>query len=464
MTGPRPFQPPGILSAGLLNSHPHDLAESGREGIVWTDRGCFTGTSMSRAFLNILFSAGVGAVFLLGGVSTSLAQDWPGWRGADRSDRSGETGLLAEWPDGGPEKLWTNSAAGLGYAGFAVVANRLYTMGLEDDKEFALCLDASTGEEIWRQPIGEKYENHWGDGPRSTPTVDGERVYFMAAGGALSCLEAAAGKNVWTVQMTEVGGSVPDWGYAESPLVDGDLVVCTPGGDEGAIAAFDKNTGNKKWQTAELTQGAHYSSLIAMESAGKKQYVQLLVNQAVGVEPESGAVLWKADFPGRTAVIPTPVDVDGKAYFTAGYGAGSMLVQPGTDGTAEVLWQDRKVKNHHGGMILVDGHLYGHSDRTGFVCQRATDGELVWNNRDVDKGCMTWADGRFYHVEEDSGDILLIEASPEKLSLRGKFTMDPQTERRKPDGRVWVHPVVAGGRLYVRDQELIHCYRVSAAQ
>lgn len=417
--------------------------------------------SMNRGWCGVVFLTLVGGLALQ--AATVNAQDWPGWRGADRSDRSAETGLLQEWPDGGPEKLWTNSAAGLGYAGFAVVDNRLYTMGLEDAEEFALCLDASTGEEIWRQPIGEKYENSWGDGPRSTPTVDGDRIYFLAAAGNLACREAMTGKSVWTVNMTDLGGSVPDWGYSESPLVDGDLVVCTPGGQQGAIAAFNKLTGEMQWQSAELTAGAHYSSLIVLESDGTKQYVQLLVNKVVGIEPESGKVLWTADFPGRIAVIPTPVNVNGDVYVTAGYNAGSRMVKPG-EGSAELLWEDRKVKNHHGGMILVEGHLYGHSDSVGFVCQKTSDGSLAWNNRDIGKGCVTWADGRFYHVEEDSGDILLLEASPEKLSLRGKFTMDPKSERRKPDGRIWVHPVIANGRLYVRDQELIHCYSVSAAQ
>lgn len=399
-------------------------------------------------------------VALSGTAIRVCAQDWPGWRGADRSDRSTETGLLQEWPEGGPTKLWTNDRCGLGYAGFSIVGNRLFTMGLEDNSEFALCLDAGSGQELWRTTIGERFENGWGDGPRSTPTVDGDRVYFLAAKGTLTCLKADSGESIWSRNLTDFGGRIPDWGYSESPLVDGPRVVCTPGGPQGAILALDKLTGDVIWQTSGLDVNAHYSSIIRMKFGGVDQYVQLLVNRVVGVLPESGKVAWEVEFPGRIAVIPTPVDVDGRVYVTAGYNAGSILVEPDGFNGARQAWQGRNAKNHHGGMILVDGFIYGHSDSTGFVCQDMTDGKLKWNNREIGKGCVAWADGRFYYVEEDSGDVLLIEASPEKISLHGRFTMQPQTQRRSPQGRIWVHPVIAGGRLFVRDQEFIHCYDI----
>lgn len=411
-----------------------------------------------RHRITVLFAAILLSIHA--GLSLSSAQDWPGWRGADRSDRSKETGLLQEWPEGGPEKLWTNNAAGLGYAGFAVVADRLYTMGLEENQEFALCLDATNGKELWRTPVGGIYENGWGDGPRSTPAIEGERGWFLFANGDLACLNTSNGELVWKKSMAELGGKVPDWGYSESPLVDENRVLCTPGGENGAIAALDKTTGELLWQSAELTQRAHYSSIIPVVVDGQKQYVQLLVNAAVGIDPESGKVLWQNEWHGRTAVIPTPVDVNGDVYITSGYGAGSRLIDAVASGTAETRWSDRKVKNHHGGIIFVDGWLYGHSDQAGFVCQSIEDGTLKWNNRDIKKGCVTWADGRFYFVEEDTGKTMLLEATPDKLKVCGEFVMDPQTERRNPQGRIWVHPVVAGGRLFVRDQELIHCYDV----
>lgn len=405
-----------------------------------------------------LLLVGLSWFFTAGPVGSGVAQDWPGWRGADRSDRSAEKGLLQDWPEEGPPKIWTNDTAGLGYGGFAVVNNRLYTMGLEDDQEFALCLDADTGRELWRTPVGARYENGWGDGPRSSPSVEGEFAWFLFAGGDLACLKTDSGDLVWKRSMQEFGGRIPDWGYSESPLIDGDQLVCTPGGKEGAVLAVHKKTGEPIWQSTELTQRAHYSSVIVVQVDGQKQYVQLLLNDLVGLDPASGKVIWKSKWLGKTAVIPTPVDVQGNVYITSGYGAGSSLVDAVSTGEAKVLWKEEKVVNHHGGIIFVDGWLYGHSDAAGFVCQSIEDGSLKWNNRKIGKGCVTWADGRFYHVEEDSGNVLLIEANPTELKLHGKFTMDPQTTRRSRSGKIWVHPVIAGGRLFVRDQEYIHCY------
>jgi len=404
------------------------------------------------------------SVFLVSAVSIAgltSAQDWPGWRGADRSDRSTETGLLQEWPKGGPAKKWTFDQAGIGYAGFAIVQGRLFTLGQDDEKEFALCLDAETGKEIWRTPVSEKYSNSYGDGPRGTPTIEGEFVYSLFADGTLACLKKEKGEIVWTRKMQEFGGKIPIWGYSESPLLDYGMVVCTPGGSEGSIIALDKTSGELKWQTSELDSDAHYSSLIAMDVKGKKQYVQLLVNRAVGIQSNNGKVLWQNEWYGGFAVIPTPVDVDGNVYVSSGYSAGSRLINAGAEGGGEAIWDNREVKNHHGGIILVDGYLYGHADRAGFFCQDTGDGSLKWKSGDIGKGCVTWADGRFYYVEEKTGDILLIEANPEKVTLRGKFTMEPQTQQRRAQGAVWVHPVVSGGKLFVRDQEFIHCYDIA---
>ncbi len=392
----------------------------------------------------------------------SEAQDWPGWRGSDRSDRSSETGLLQEWPKGGPVKKWSFDKAGMGYAGFSVVNGHLFTLGEEGGDEFVICLDAETGSEVWRQTVSGKFDNNWGDGPRSTPTVDGNQVFSLVADGTLSCLNAKNGEIVWSKKLQDFGGSTPSWGYSESPLVDEGMVICTPGGENGSIIALDKSNGELKWQTEDLDSSAHYSSPIAMQVEGKKQYVQLLPNRAVGIQPDNGDVLWQSEWHGKTAVIPTAVDVDGKVYITSGYGAGARMINPSSEAAGETIWEGRDMKNHHGGVILVDGFLYGHSDKTGFVCQDPADGKLKWNNKDIDKGCVTWADGRFYYVEESTGNVLLLEANEEKLKLRGKFKMEPQTEQRSPDGAIWVHPVIAGGKLFVRDQEFIHCYDIRA--
>ena len=404
-------------------------------------------------------------------VSTSQAtDDWPYWRGPDRNDRSTESGLLQSWPEGGPKQVWVNREAGLGYAGFSVVDGRLYTMGLENDQEFALCLDANDGSELWRTPIGPRYKNGWGDGPRSTPSVDGELVYFMSAAGNLACLKAANGNEAWKISMGDYGGKVPNWGYAESPLVDGDRVICTPGGDQGTILAVDKLTGEKLWQSDPITSVgddgnetgpavAHYSSVLPVEWGGQRQYVQLTVLAVVGLDASTGKTLWQVPFPGRIAVIPSPIFDDGEVYVTAGYGVGSKLIRLSNDNKAEEVWYTKDMQNHHGSVVQVGDHFYGSSARA-FVCQDQKTGKMEWSERGIKKGAISYADGRFYHVQEDDGKVLLIDANPDGHEIVGSFVLSPQTERRNPKGKIWVHPVIANGKLYLRDQEIIHCYDI----
>ena len=406
-----------------------------------------------------LFSALLVSVLL---TSVCFSQDWPRWRGQNLDDISTAENLLQEWPEGGPELAWVFKEGGLGYAGFSIVGDRLFTMGLEGEQEFGLCLNAETGKEIWRTELGSRYKNKWGDGPRSTPAVDEDRVYFMAARGDLVCLNLGDGSKVWSQKMTEFGGTVPKWGYAESPLVDGDHVFCTPGGNDGAIVALDKLSGEKAWQTEEVTSIAHYSSILLAEHNSKKQLVQLLHDKVVGVDRDSGDVVWQTGFLGKVAVIPSPIFSDGKVYVTAGYGVGSKLIDISAGDPVDV-YQRKTMKNHHGGVILLDGNLYGYSDGEGFICQSFESGERLWNEkRKIKKGAVSYADGRFYFIEERSGDVILLHADSEGWSEHGRFTLSPQTERRKPDGRIWVHPVIANGKMYVRDQEFIHCYDISA--
>ncbi len=391
------------------------------------------------------------------------ADDWSQWRGPNRTDRSAETGLLDNWGEGGPAKIWHSEKAGLGYAGIAVVGDRLFTLGLDGENEFAICLNASTGEETWRKSIGEQFKNNWGDGPRSTPTVDGEHVYCLTAQGVLACLKIADGEIVWSTEMKKFGGKVPFWGYSESPLVDRDRVFCTPGGKQGAVIGFDKKSGEKVWQSADLTDPAHYSSIIAADVNGQRQLIQLLVSKVVGLDPRDGRLLWTYDWSGRTAVIPTPIFKDGTVYVTSGYGVGSAAIKIGEDNKVQQLFNNKVMKNHHGGVVEVGGHIYGYSDKVGFVCQSLAEGEKVWGDKkSVGKGAVAWADDRFYYVQEDDGQVLLLQADPEGLTVAGSFKLSPQTKRRSPQGRVWVHPVISNGRLYLRDQEYVYCFNVKS--
>lgn len=405
-------------------------------------------------------------LFLTGSIliATSLtvpAADWPQWRGPDRSDRSPETGLLKSWPEGGPKRVWLYENAGQGYAGFSVVGDRVYTLGTRDGSETLLALEATTGKEAWVAKLSDILKNNWGDGPRGTPTVDGDLIYVMTGPGLLACVSAKDGKIVWKQSMTDLGGKVPTWGYTESPLVDGDQVVCTPGGSKGALAAFDKKTGKLLWQSAEFTDEAQYASLIPAVINGTRQYVQLTMKNIVGISAKDGKQLWKEAFPGRTAVIPTPIVKDNHVYVACGYGVGCKLIKINPDNTVTTVYENKVMKNHHGGVILVGDHLYGYSDGPGWTCQNFMTGEEVWAEKNaLGKGAVGFADGMLYCVDEGSGTVVLAEASPKGWKEHGRFTLEPQTKIRSPQGRIWVHPVISHGKLFLRDQDLVFCFDV----
>lgn len=398
---------------------------------------------------------------LLGGGTSSggAAGDWPQWRGPNRDDVSKETGLLKKWPSDGPKRVWVNEDAGLGYSGFAVVGGKLYTMGLYDAEEKLICIDTATGKKLWDLPVGAIYKNKWGDGPRCTPTVAGGKVYAIGGNGDLVCADAASGKKEWNISLIkDLGGVLQNWGYTESPLVDGDLVIVTPGGSKGAIAGIDAKSGKVKWQTSDVTENAQYSSIIPIDHGGQRQYVQLLMKNIVSVSKE-GKVLWQTEFPGQTAVIPTPVFKDGQIYVAAGYGVGCKAVKIDGSNVTEV-YSNKNMINHHGGVILIDGLLYGFSEKGGWTCQDFKNGEIVWQDKGIGKGPVTSADGMLYCQSENDGIIALVEVSKKGWELKSSFKLEAQSSQRSRDGRIWTHPVISNGKLYLRDQEFISCYDV----
>ncbi len=394
---------------------------------------------------------------------TASALDWPQFRGPNRDDVSKETGLLKQWPEGGPKRVWLFENAGNGYSGFSIVGGKLFTLGTRDGNEILLALDANTGKELWTAVVGKILTNGWGDGPRGTPTVDGDRVYALGGQGSLICAQIADGKTLWTASMKDLGGKTPGWGYTESVLVDGAQVVCTPGGEKGTVAALDKMTGKPLWQSSGITDGAQYSSLVPATIGGEKQYVQLTMQTYFGVSPKDGAVKWKLPFPGRTAVIPTPVVNGNFVFVCAGYGVGGQLGEVKADGSAAVVYENKTMKNHHGGVLLFGENLYGHSDGLGWVCMDFKTGNQVWAERSkLGKGAVTCADGMLYCIDEGSGTVVLAEASPKGWAEHGRFKLDPQSTIRNPQGRIWTHPVVSGAKLYLRDQDLIFCFDIKS--
>jgi outer membrane protein assembly factor BamB len=407
------------------------------------------------------------AIAALGLLATGplAAADWPQWRGPTRNDHSSDKGLLKYWPKDGPKRAWLNDGVGLGYAGYSVADGKLFTMGLREGQELLIALDAATGKELWATPAGPRYPNNWGDGPRMTPTVAGDRVFAIGGQGLLVCASAKDGKVLWTKSLvSDLGGKLQDWGYTESPLVVGDVVICTPGGSQGTLAGLDTQTGKVVWRSKDVTDNAQYSSPILISHEGKPQVVQLIMNKVFGVDPKSGALLWKHDFPGRVAVIPTPIYSDGIVYVTAGYGVGCAAFKLGPGNSVEPLYQDNKVmKNHHGGVVLVGGHLYGHSDGAGWVCQELATGKEVWSHKGFGKGAVHYADGMLYCLDERSGDVALVEANTQGWKEVARFKLAPLSEKRSRQGGIWPHPVVVNGRLYLRDQEYLHCFDVKGS-
>lgn len=400
-------------------------------------------------------------------ICTSLlagAGDWPEWRGADRDGVSTESGLLQEWPADGPPLLWKATGLGSAYAGVAVVQDRVFTMGDLDEASLVHALDRATGERVWSTKLGKAGAPGWGGfgGPRGTPAVDGDLVFVLGQYGEAMCLKAGNGEEVWRTHLVEdLDGVLMEWGFSESPLVDGDLVLLTPGGPQGTLVALNKQTGEVQWRTKDWTDNAHYSSIVVAEIDGVRQYIQLTDQSVAGVSPKDGTLLWKAERKGKTAVIPTPIVADNFVYVTSGYGVGCNLFEVRhEDGfSATEVYANKIMTVQHGGAVKVGDHVYGYSDGKGWTCQDFKTGEAVWQEKEkLNKGSILYADGRLYCREEkENGEIALIEASPEGYVEHGRFTTPDSSDKKN-----WPHPVIAGGQLYLRDQGVLLCYDVKA--
>ncbi len=398
-------------------------------------------------------------------------RDWPQWRGPQRNGRSAETGLLKQWPKEGPPLLWKIEGLGKGYSSVSIAGGRIFTMGDRRQGQWVIALDLTSHQELWSVKVG----SIWRDGgPRCTPTVDGDRVYALGARGDLVCLDAASGREVWRKNFAKDFGGfmMSGWGYSESPLVDGDKLVCTPGGPKASMVALNKKTGEVIWTCVIPTigmkgkDGAGYSSIVATEVGGIRQYVQTTGRGTVGVAASDGRFLWGYNrIANGTANIPTPI-VDGDLVFcTTSYKTGSALLKlvPKPDKGIEVqevyFIEPKDFENHHGGLVLVDGCIYGgHGQNNGFpACVDFKTGKLIWKSRGPGEGsaAVIFADGHLYFRYEN-GVMALIEATPKALNVKGTFQLPTR------DGPSWPHPVILDGKLYLRHHDTLLCYSVKA--
>jgi outer membrane protein assembly factor BamB len=397
------------------------------------------------------------AVFL--GLTVHAASDWPQWQGPDRTRISKETGLLREWPSGGPRVIWTANNLGSGYGSMSVAGDRVFLQGARGDSSFVIALNRADGKEVWSKALGRietKMRSNRGAGPRGTPTVDGDRLYVLTENGDLACL-TIDGSMVWQLNiLKEFGGSQLQWLVSESPLVDGPHLVVTPGGPGAGMVKLDKMTGKTVWTSKDLSDTAAYSSIVAADVQGVRTYMTFTASAGVGVRASDGKLMFRyPNAANNVANVATPVYSDNKVFFASAYGTGggllNLTVQHGEVAAAEAYFT-REMKNHHGGMVLVDGYLYGYNDLI-LTCLDFATGKMMWRDRSVGKGSVTYADGHLY-IQSENNLIGLAEATSSGYREKGRFEIP---DKGQPS---WAHPVISDGRLYVRNQDTLLVYDI----
>jgi outer membrane protein assembly factor BamB len=391
------------------------------------------------------------------GVVTIAADDWPQWRGPRRDGVSKETGLLKDWPANGPRLAWRSSGLGEGYSSFAVADRRLYTLGARQNTEYVFALAAATGEKIWEVANGRRFNNDRGDGPRGTPTIDGDRVYVFGSSGDLTVLDAATGKVFWTQNLLQkYGGSNISWGLSESPLVLSDRIIVTPGGRGASIVALRKTDGSLIWKSQSDEPG--YSSALLHPIGSIQQAVVFTAERALGIDVNDGRVLWSYNrVANRTANIATPIARGSHVFLSSDYGTGAALLALTPDSTgikASEVYFTNEMRNHHASSVLVGDYLYGFSSSI-LTAMHFETGKVAWRDRSVGKGSLVFADDRLYLFSEN-GVVGLAEANPQKYVEHGRFQL------RTGNLPTWSHPVVSGGKLFIRDQDTLYAYDVAA--
>ena len=411
---------------------------------------------MSRLYRRIAAVVVPAAVVLsLPAVVSNLAlDDWPQWRGPNRDGRSVEKGLLKDWPAAGPPLAWRASGAGEGYSSFAVAGGRLYTLGARAGTEYTFAFDVASGKKLWEVANGKRFDNDRGSGPRATPTVDGDRIYSFGASGDLSALEAATGKVLWTVNvLSKFGGSNIQWGLSESPLVLADRILVNAG---GPIVAVKKTDGSQIWKSNGEPAG--YSSAVLHEAGGVRQAIYFTHTRVVGVDVNNGKRLWSYEqVANGIANVATPVVRENRVFVSSDYGTGAALLELTPSGggmRAKEIYFTRDMRNHHSSSVLVGDHLYGFSSAI-LTAMNFNDGQVAWRDRSVGKGSLVFADDRLYLYSE-GGTVGLAEANPTAYREHGRF------ELKTGDLPTWSHPVVSGGKLFLRDQDNIYAYDVRA--
>ncbi len=384
-------------------------------------------------------------------VGSAAEREWPCFRGSNHDDKSPDQGLLKEWPTNGPAKLWQFTGLGKGFSTVAVSGGAVYASGDVDGQMTLFALDMD-GKLKWKVAHDRAWTQSY-TGSRSMPTVEGDMLYLVSGHGLIGCYSTRNGTKVWTRTMQELGGKTPNWGYTESVLIVGKTAVVTPGG-AGCITALDKATGKTIWQSTGFDGPAHYGSCTPFTFNDVPMIAAGTGGGLFCVDARSGAKIFSNPHSaGNTANIPSPAAADGYVFWATGYGKGGICMKLGSAG-AEPAWTTKELVCHHGGYLIEKGFIYGNHER-GVACLDLKTGQKKWFEKGVGKCSITYADGMLYLFGENDGVMGLASASPEGFKLTGRFSVPGE-------GPSWAHPVVIGGRLYLRYDTNLYCFDVKA--
>jgi outer membrane protein assembly factor BamB len=407
---------------------------------------------MSKAKLTMAFLT---VALMLSSIGLAVQADWPCWRGPKRDGKSPDTNLLKKWPEGGPKLLWQVNNLGNGFSTVTVAGGTVYVTGDTSDNLMLYALDMN-GKESWEIPIDKPWTGSQ-PGCRSTPTIDNGRLYLLSGNGVMACVDAKTGKGNWSKNMKEFGGKPGGWGYAESVLIYKDLAIVKPGG-QNFIVALNKVSGETVWKSSGFNSGPEYSSCVPFDHGEVSLIATGAKDGIVGVSAKTGELQWMNNWcAGNTANCPDPQYADGYVFWANGYGKGGICLKlTASDGkvAAEEAWTTTDMVCHHGGYIIHEGYIYGNNGG-GWACLELKSGKVMWNEKAVGKGSVAFADGMLYLFGESDGNAGLATCSPDGMEVTGRVTV-------KGSGPSWAHPVVIGGRLYLRYANNLYCFDVKA--
>ncbi|MCP3929958.1 MAG: PQQ-binding-like beta-propeller repeat protein [Bacteroidetes bacterium] len=395
---------------------------------------------------------------------TLFAQDTQ-WRGENRDGYFHQEGLLKAWPEDGPTEILSFEGIGKGHSSVVVANNSIFATGMIDTLDYLTAFDME-GKQKWQVPYGRSWLNSFPD-TRSTPTIEEDRIYLISGTGELVCLNSKTGEKNWSVDVdANFDAEWHRWGVAESPLIVGNKVICTPGGPTTTVVAFDKMTGEKIWQTESVGGKRSYVSPILYEYKGIPVILAMTTRHLLAVHPKDGKIAWKYLYhewewneSDDLILTNTPIFRDDEIFISKGYDYPSVMVKMNSDGTGvERKWMNQVLDNHHHGLVLVDGYIYGsnwENNRKGkWVCLDWNNGEVKYEEEWFNKGNIIYADGLLYCYEEKSGNVALVRPNPEKFDIISSFKIE------KGSGPHWAHPTIYDGKLYIRHGDVIMVYDI----